>query len=76
VHIIDPKAQPFADALTTAAITCFRLGAPSGEIAMRSVGSLGELAPLAAVAQSLGMRSPARASGPCLYVNTGKPQPD
>jgi adenine-specific DNA-methyltransferase len=46
VHIIDPKAQPFADALTTGAITCFRLGGSPSEIAMRSVGSLGELAPL------------------------------
>jgi adenine-specific DNA-methyltransferase len=46
VHIIDPKAQPFADALTTGAITCFRLGGSPSEITMRSVGSLGELAPL------------------------------
>jgi adenine-specific DNA-methyltransferase len=46
VHIIDPKAQPFADALTTAAITCFRVGSRPTEITMRSVGSLGDLAPL------------------------------
>jgi len=46
VHIIDPKAQPFADALTTAAITCFRIGSSPPEITLRSVGSLGELAPL------------------------------
>jgi adenine-specific DNA-methyltransferase len=46
VHIIDPKAQPFADALTTGAITCFRVGSRPAEIAMRSVGSLGDLAPL------------------------------
>jgi adenine-specific DNA-methyltransferase len=46
VHIIDPKAQPFADALTTGAITCFRLGSPPSAITMRSVGSLGDLAPL------------------------------
>jgi hypothetical protein len=46
VHLIDPKARPFADALTTAAITCFRLGSPPSEITMRSVGSLGDLAPL------------------------------
>jgi hypothetical protein len=46
VHVIDPKAQPFADALTTGAITCFRLGSRPTEIAMRSVGSLGDLAPL------------------------------
>jgi adenine-specific DNA-methyltransferase len=46
VHIIDPKARPFADALTTAAITCFRLGSSPTEITLRSVGSLGELAPL------------------------------
>jgi adenine-specific DNA-methyltransferase len=46
VHIIDPKAQPFADALTTGAITCFCVGVPPRELIMRSVGSLGELAPL------------------------------
>ncbi|HLK80946.1 MAG TPA: 50S ribosomal protein L11 methyltransferase [Xanthobacteraceae bacterium] len=46
VHIIDPKAQPFADALTTGAITCFRVGSRPTEITMRSVASLGDLAPL------------------------------
>jgi hypothetical protein len=47
VHIIDPKAQPFSDALTTGAITCFRVGSRPTEIAMRTVGSLDDLAPLA-----------------------------
>jgi hypothetical protein len=46
VHIIDPKAQPFADALTTAAITCFRIGMRPTEITLRSVGSVAELVPL------------------------------
>lgn len=46
VHIIDPKAQPFADALTTGAITCFRVGNRSASIVLSSVASLGELAPL------------------------------
>jgi adenine-specific DNA-methyltransferase len=46
IDIIDPKAQPFADALTTAAITCFRVGARPTKIAMRKVASLAELAPL------------------------------
>jgi hypothetical protein len=46
VHIIDPTAQPFADALTTGAITCFRVGSRPTEIIMRLVGSLGDLAPL------------------------------
>ena len=46
VHIIDPKAQPFADALTTAAITCFRIGVRPTEITLRSVGSVAELVPL------------------------------
>src|SRR5262252_5457583 len=46
VHIIDPKAQPFADALTTGAITCFRVGNQPSEITMRSLNSLGDLAPL------------------------------
>jgi hypothetical protein len=46
VHLIDPKAQPFADALTTGAVTCFRVGTRPTEITMRSVSSLEELAPL------------------------------
>jgi hypothetical protein len=46
VHIIDPSEQPFADALTTAAITCFRVGSRPTGIIMRSVDSLGDLAPL------------------------------
>jgi hypothetical protein len=46
VHVIDPKTQPFADALTTGAITCFRIGVRPPEIAMRLVTSLDELAPL------------------------------
>jgi hypothetical protein len=46
VHIIDPKAQPFTDALTTGAITCFRAGSRPAEITVRAAGSLDELAPL------------------------------
>jgi SAM-dependent methyltransferase len=46
VHVIDPTAQPFADALTTAAITCFRVGRRPAAIAMRAVRSLDDLAPL------------------------------
>jgi hypothetical protein len=46
VHIIDPKAQPFADALTTAAITCFHVGSRPAGITLRAVGSLDGLAPL------------------------------
>src|SRR5262249_30824729 len=46
VHIIDPKAQPFSDALTTAVITCFRVGSRPKEITMCAVGSLDDLAPM------------------------------
>jgi hypothetical protein len=46
IHIIDPTAQPFADALTTGAITCFCVGNRPTKITMRSVGSLADLAPL------------------------------
>jgi len=47
VHIIDPKAQPFSNALTTGAITCFHVGKRASAITMRAVNSLAELAPLA-----------------------------
>jgi hypothetical protein len=46
VHIIDPKAQPFADAFTTSAITCFHVGSRSPHFTMRAVHRLEELAPL------------------------------
>ncbi len=46
VHVIDPRAEPFTDALTTAAITCFRIGRRPAAIAMRAVRSLDDLAPL------------------------------
>jgi hypothetical protein len=46
VNIIDPKARPFADALTTGAITCFRVGSPPAAIIIGSASSLEELAPL------------------------------
>ena len=46
IHIIDPKARPFADALTTGAITCFHVGRQPTDIMMQAVESLAELAPL------------------------------
>jgi hypothetical protein len=46
MHIIDPKAQPFADALTTGAITCFSVGRRPAEITMRAVYTVDDLAPL------------------------------
>ena len=46
VHIIDPKARPFADALATGAITCFRVGNRPASLTMRSVATLDDLAPL------------------------------
>jgi hypothetical protein len=46
IHIIDPEAQPFSDALTTGAITYFHVGSRPTEIAIGSVRSLGELAQL------------------------------
>ena len=46
VHVIDPRARPFADALTTGAITCFRVGHRPDQLMMRAVDSLDALAPL------------------------------
>ena len=39
IDIIDPRAQPFADAMVTGAITCFRVGQGPAEITMRAVNS-------------------------------------
>lgn len=46
LHVIDPKAQPFADALTTGAITCFKVGNRPQQFTVRTVESLADLAPL------------------------------
>ncbi|MGP2490318.1 Eco57I restriction-modification methylase domain-containing protein [Mesorhizobium sp. PUT5] len=46
VHLIDPKAMPFADALTTGAITCFQVGQRPDQFTMRSVDSVAQLADL------------------------------
>ncbi|MHB1217836.1 MAG: Eco57I restriction-modification methylase domain-containing protein [Alphaproteobacteria bacterium] len=46
VHIIDPKVQPFSDAITTGAITCFCVGKRRSELAIRAVDSISDLAPL------------------------------
>lgn len=47
LHLIDPRVPVFADAETTAAITCFELGARPGAVSIRRVASLAALAPLA-----------------------------
>ena len=46
IHIVDPTVQLFADALTTGAITCFRVGQKPTEIIMSSLSSLAELSSL------------------------------
>lgn len=46
VHVIAPTAMPFADAMTTGAITCFRVGQRPADFTMRSVDSMNELAAL------------------------------
>jgi adenine-specific DNA-methyltransferase len=46
VHIIDPKAQPFADAFTTGAVTCFHVGHRPTHFAVRAVHRLEDLTPL------------------------------
>lgn len=46
VHLIDPKAQPFADAFTTGAVTCFHVGHRPTHFHMRAVHRLEDLAPL------------------------------
>lgn len=43
LHIIDPSTTPFADAATTGAITCFRVGDHRSTMKVRTVGSVEEL---------------------------------
>jgi len=48
LHILAPGAAPFADATTTGAIACFRLGGRPSHIAVRRVASVAELGRLPA----------------------------
>ena len=48
LHVIDPKAMPFTDAMTTAAISCFRVGNRPDDFTIRAVDTLDQLAPLSA----------------------------
>jgi hypothetical protein len=43
LHVLDPRAIPFADVATTGAITCFRVGRRPDEFRMRSVADVGQL---------------------------------
>lgn len=46
VHVIDPRAKLFSDAMATGAITCFQIGHRSEQLQIRQVHSLEQLAPL------------------------------
>lgn len=46
VTVIEPTAQPFPDAATTAAITTFEVGTKAKSVFFKRVGELGGLAPL------------------------------
>lgn len=48
LHMLDPKASPFGETLTTGTIACFRVGDRPSALSVRSVNSLNELKPLAA----------------------------
>jgi hypothetical protein len=46
LHVISPTALPFADALATGVITCFRVGSRPDQLMVRAVDSLDKLHPL------------------------------
>jgi len=46
LHLLEPKLRPFADADTTAAITCFEVGSAPSNVRLRRVTSLAKLGPL------------------------------
>jgi adenine-specific DNA-methyltransferase len=46
LHLLEPTAEPFPDAATTAVISCFRVGARARTVAMRRVASLPALGSL------------------------------
>lgn len=46
IHLIEPDAMPFADAATTAVITCFKAGSTSKSVAVRTVADVNVLGAL------------------------------
>lgn len=46
IHLIEPTAMPFADAATTAVITCFKAGSRAKSVAVRTVGDVDMLGTL------------------------------
>jgi len=46
IHLIEPAAMPFADAATTAVITCFKSGSTSKSVAVRTVADVNALGTL------------------------------
>jgi N-6 DNA Methylase len=75
LHIIDPKAMPFADAMTTAAISCFRVGNRPDEFTVRAVESLDELAPLS-TGRAVSWADMARARKWSVFTRDVAPKPD
>ncbi|WP_439951815.1 XamI family restriction endonuclease [Mycobacterium avium] len=43
IHVLDPKAAPFADAATTGAITCFKIGTAPSSMKLRRVDTVTDL---------------------------------
>ena len=46
IHLVDPNAAPFANAATTAAVTCFEMGEHAAPIRMERVASVSDLGTL------------------------------
>jgi adenine-specific DNA-methyltransferase len=47
LHVLAPTAEPFADATTTGAITCFKMGQPTEKMKVRRVETVADLGRLA-----------------------------
>jgi len=74
VHVIGPKAQPFEDAFTTAAVTCFQVGHRPAHFSMRAVHRLEDLAPLDK-GQAVQWEQMARASRWSAFLRESKERP-
>ena len=82
LHVLDPAVMPFADAITTGAITCFRVGRRPDALCVRAVESLdllnglssGTLVPWETVANSNRWSTIIRpgAAVPAGYVELGE----
>lgn len=62
IHLLDPQARPFHDAMTTAVVTCFEIDSPTRRVRVRKLSAADELGDLSRAGRPVSRRSLAEAA--------------